>query len=230
MNQTTTSTRLSTITGAALLVVLAACAPAATATTPTTTAPAVSTTVATSVSLADPTAAVDLATRFVAAYAANDADTMALYLTAEALSEFGGSVEAMRLEFRFNEAQTFKHMFDSCEVQETSPSGTTVRCPYAYHGIRSDEMGLGPYTGSWYDLVILDGRIVSVEDHIVFLQNGFDAQVWGPFADWVTETYPEDVAVMYTPGQTNVRITEESVALWEQRSREFVAVVNSSAG
>lgn len=212
------------LSAAALLVALAACTPAATTTTTTTTSLATSTTVATAttVSSAALAEAVNVATRFVEAYEANDADKAVPYLAPKVPSEFGGSVEGLRLQIRFNEAQGFKHLFDLCEVQETSPSGTTVRCPYAYHGIRSDEMELGPYSGSWYDLIVLDDRIVSAEDHIVFLENGFSDQVWEPFAAWVAETYPEDVEIMYTPGQTNVRLTEESIALWEERSREYV--------
>ncbi|MGH9894870.1 MAG: hypothetical protein ACREA0_23395 [bacterium] len=156
MKQPTTLARWSIIT-TAVLVVLAACAPAATTTTQGTVPAAASTTAATAVSPSKE-AAVEIANLFVAAYAANDADSMATYLTSEVPREFGGSLEGLRLEVSFNQAQGFKHMFDSCMVQETSPSGTTVRCPYDYHGIRSDEMGLGPYTGSWYDLVCCRGN------------------------------------------------------------------------
>jgi hypothetical protein len=50
--------------------------------------------------------------------------------------------------------------------------------------------------------------------------------VWEPFADWVSRAYPEDAAVMYTDeSYSNVRLTEESVRLWERRTRGYVREV-----
>jgi hypothetical protein len=69
-----------------------------------------------------------------------------------------------------------------------------------------------------------DGKIVSAANTIAFMTNGFSEQVWEPFADWVATTYPDDVVRMYDSGaQTEFRLTEESVQLWEQRSREYAA-------
>jgi hypothetical protein len=147
-------------------------------------------------------------------------------LTEPALAEFGGDLEGLRLQFSHGRAQGLRLLLDSCEAQSSSPSGTLVRCAYDYHGIRSDEIGLGPYSGSWFDITVLEGEIVSVSDHIQFMSNGFSSEMWEPFAAWVAETYPEDVAVMYTnSSQTMQSITEESNQLWELRSREYVDVV-----
>jgi hypothetical protein len=170
-----------------------------------------------------------VATAFVEAYAAFDADKAASYLADGALAEFGGfdgEVEDLRLGLSQGQAAGFKWLLDSCEAQDSSPSGTLVRCAYDYHGIRSDEIGLGPYSGSWFDITVLDGEIVSVSDHIQFMSNGFASEMWEPFADWVADTYPDDVAVMYTDSsQALPSITEESNQLWELRSREYVNVV-----
>lgn len=172
-----------------------------------------------------PTTAVEVATAFVEAYAAFDADKAASYLTDNALAELGGDVEDLRLGLSHRQAQGFKWLLDSCEAQNSSSSGTSVRCTYDYHGIRSDEIGLGPYRGSWFDITVLEGEIVSVSDHIQFMSNGFSSEMWEPFADWVAETHPEDVAVMYTDAsQSMASITEESNQLWELRSREYVEV------
>jgi hypothetical protein len=168
-----------------------------------------------------------VATSFVEAYSAFDADTAATYLAADAdftLDE-AHDLAGLRASSAWAEATGFKRMFGPCESQASSSSGTWVRCTYDFHGIRSDEIGLGPYSGSWFDLTVLDGKIVSVSDYIPFLTNGFDSEMWGPFADWVAETYPDDVAIMYIEGrQTMNRMTEESIALWEQRTREYVEV------
>lgn len=169
---------------------------------------------------------VELATAFVEAYGTFDADQAASYLAADAdLSAFDGGVEGLRLELSHWKAQGFKLLLDSCEEQESSPSGTSVRCRYDYHGIRSDEIGLGPYSGSWFDIGVLEGEIVSVSGHLEFMSNGFSSQMWEPFAEWVAETYPEDGAIMYEnwPSIFMAQLTDESNQLWEQRSREYAA-------
>jgi hypothetical protein len=146
------------------------------------------------------------------------------------LGEFGmlfGSLDGMRLRLRFDEANGLKTILESCEERGVSASGTEVRCAYDYHAIRSDEIGLGPFRGSHYDIIIRDGEVVSVSGAF-FTENGFSRQVWGPFADWLAETY-DDVLVMYTNGsQAMEQITDESMALWEERSREYVEFVRNS--
>jgi hypothetical protein len=176
------------------------------------------------------TAAVDVATAFVEAYAASDVAKAASYLTDNALAGFGGEVGGLGPGLRQGQAAGFKLLFEPCEAQDSSPPGTSVRCPYDYHGIRSDEIGLGPYSGSWFDITVLEGEIASVSDNIVFLENGFSDQMWEPFAAWVAANYPEDGAIMYEnwPSIFMAQFTEESIALWAQRSREYVEVVLSS--
>ena len=177
-----------------------------------------------------PASATEVAVAFVEAYANYDIDTAASYLAADVdLSNFDGSVEGTRGASRWEEASGFKVLLDSCEERITSAAGVSVRCTYNYHAIRSDEIGLGPYSGSWFDLTVQDGEIVSVRGNLVFIENRFSAEMWEPFADWVAENYPDDVIVMYTGlGQTMNRLTDESVALWEQRTREYVEYVKDS--
>jgi hypothetical protein len=175
--------------------------------------------------LAPATPAEEIASGFFQTYAAHDVDQAATYLTADAFTEFGGSVDGMRLEARWAEAQGYKLLLDSCQELETSPSGTQVRCTYAFHAIRSDEIGLGPYSGNYYDFTLLDGEIVSVES--VLSLGEFSPQMWEPFGTWVRQTYPDDVAIMYTSASMQ-RISEESIPLWERHSREYVDHVTSS--
>jgi len=172
---------------------------------------------------------VQIATAFAEAYRSYDADGAASYLTDDALQEFAGDMGGLRLQLRQAEAAGFTYLLDTCEEQDSSPPGTSVRCTYDYHGIRSDEIGLGPYSGSWFDITVLEGEIVSVSDHIVFLENGFSDQMWEPFAAWVEKTYPEDGAIMYEnwPSIFMAQFTDESIELWEQRSREYVEFVIS---
>ena len=100
----------------------------------------------------------------------------------------------------------------------------TVRCLFAFHAIRSDEIGLGPFSDSRFDFRILGGEIVSAS--MFWNIEEFGPQVWEPFAVWVAETYPEDVTVMYTDSsQSMQRFTDEAIALWEEHSIEYVTVV-----
>ena len=90
------------------------------------------------------------------------------------------------------------------------------------HALRSDEIGLGPYTANYWDLVVSDEEIVSATWNWAFMTNGFSEEMWEPFADWVSAEHPEDVSVMYTDAsQTSQRMSQESVRLWEERTREY---------
>jgi hypothetical protein len=174
---------------------------------------------------------------FLDAYGAFDADRALTYLTDDAIAEMSGSAagantrDEFRLELALLEASGYKETINGCEPPADSSSGTTVRCAYDFHSIRSDEMGLGPYTDNHWDFTISDGKIVSAANTIAFMTNGFSEQVWEPFAQWVATTYPDDVPKMYTSAsQTESQLTEESVQLWEQRSREYAEEVAPSPG
>jgi hypothetical protein len=172
----------------------------------------------------------EVARGFLDAYGAFDAERALTYLTDEAIARLAGTAAAantrdeFRLELALLEAQGYKQTITGCEPQADSASGTTVRCSYDFHGIRSDEMGLGPYSDNYWDLTVRDGKLVSATSSIAFMTNGFSEQVWEPFAEWVATAYPDDVVRMYDSGsQTDFRLSEESIQLWEQRSREYAA-------
>ena len=166
---------------------------------------------------------VDVAVAFIEAYGAFDVDAAASHLAADAdLSRLEAGMEGWQLGVRWLEAVGFKVVLDSCEEEIDSPG--TVGCLFAFHAIRSDEIGLGPFGDSRFDFRILDGEIVSAS--MRWNIDDFGPQVWEPFAVWVAETYPDDIAIMYTnSSQSMQRFTDEAIALWDQRSREYVEVV-----
>lgn len=172
-----------------------------------------------------------VATSFLEAYGAFDADLAITYLADDAdITEMAASVgaqgvegtlEEFRLLIALLEAEGYKQMLAPCEETGSSSAGTDVRCEFDFHAIRSDEIGRGPYSGSYFDLTVRDGEIVraSVYWEIVKLS----PQMWEPFAEWVSTTYPEDAALMYEDDSySGVRLTEESIALWNRHSREYV--------
>jgi hypothetical protein len=168
-------------------------------------------------------AAVQTATAFFDAYSRHDADLTASYLTAESLDSYFDGLESLRLEARWQAVTGGKTLPGRCEARSGGSSGTTVRCPYEFHGLRSEELGLGPYGGNYIDLTVSDGKIVRIADHIAYLTNGFSQEVWEPFAQWVADRHPEDVEIMYASAAlTNRRASEESNQRWEQRTQEYV--------
>ena len=172
-------------------------------------------------------AAVQVATDFLAAYTAYDADRVASFLSA------GADVSSMwngpdwRLGLRYMKATGLSLIVGSCQEVASSPSLTLVRCPFAYNALRSDQMGLGPYDLEGFGLTIRDGEIVRVTMNFpVTAGKGFREQMWEPFASWVATNFPDDAAVMYTDqSHLSPAITEESIPLWEQHTRDYVADV-----
>lgn len=62
------------------------------------------------------------------------------------------------------------------------------------------------------------------DEHDCRHENRFSEQVWEPFAEWVATRYPDDVVRMYDSGsQTDFRLSEQSIQLWKQHSREYAA-------
>jgi hypothetical protein len=165
----------------------------------------------------------EIATGFVEAVGAFDEGRAVTYLAEDAEVPEGLLAEELPVLISFYEAQGYKQMLDLCEVTGSSASGTSVRCTYDFHAIRSDEFGVGPFHGSYWDLTVRDGEIVGAMQ--TWETEEFSPQVWEPFAEWVSTTYPKDFEVMYTAGGTNFRLSEESIRLWGQYTREYVKEV-----
>ena len=89
-------------------------------------------------------------------------------------------------------------------------------CKQEFHSIRTDELGLGPVSGSYFLLTVQAGEIVQALKSWGIEK--FSRQMWEPFANWVYERHPKDVAVMCGGSRAQL----ESVGLWEKRSREHV--------
>lgn len=165
---------------------------------------------------------VDLADSFLTAWAAGDARQAASYLAPDALAESGG-VDGLRQELRWREASGWQWFFDPCETVGGT-SRTILRCPFSYHAVRSNELGLPPFEGSNYRIVVgSEGQITSFTENIEYAGNDFNVRVWEPFYEWVSANHPGDVAVMYTDATGSAfGDSDESIALWERRSREYV--------
>jgi len=119
----------------------------------------------------------EVATGFVEAFGAFDADRAIAYLADDAdLSGLEGGTQKLPSLLSLLEAQGYKQMLTSCDGSGSTASGTDVVCTFDFHGIRSDEIGLGPYSGSSFDLTVRDGEIVRAS---VYWETGeFSPQMW----------------------------------------------------
>jgi hypothetical protein len=167
--------------------------------------------------------AAEVATGFLEAYGAFDVEKAMTYLADDATIASLGTQDDPRLLISWLEATGYQQFLDSCEGVGNAASGS-IRCTFDFHGLRSGEIGRGPFGGSSFDLVVRDGKIVQVSQRWEIEK--FSTQVWEPFASWVSKAHPEDAAVMYQDeSHTNVRLTEESIRLWGLRTREYVEEV-----
>ena len=134
-----------------------------------------------------------------------------------------GTVEEFRLLISWLEAVDYEQLLDSCAERRSSASGSDVRCTFDFHLLGSAELGLGPFGLSYFDLTVLSGEIVRASTQWGTEQ--LSPQAWEPFASWVSTEYPDDAAVMYADDTySGVRLTAESIPLWDQHSHEYVTV------
>ena len=178
----------------------------------------------------DPTATAtmsprDVADSFMAALGDRDADLASTFVADEALVEPGG-LDGLRAELRWREANGYDVLPEPCEVTTETAVRTILRCPYGFNAIHSDELGYPPFEGSFYRVVVGDdGRISSFLDEMEYTDNRFSVEVFEPFVAWLEENHPDDVTVMLGDG-ADPGMTDESIELWERRSREYVDARN----
>jgi hypothetical protein len=177
----------------------------------------------------NPDQAETVAREFLAAYGSFDADKAITYLTDDAITLRWGTPEQLRLDVAHYRAQGYQETVNECEQVGNSESGVSLVCAFDMHGIRSDEIGLGPYTDNHWNLTVRNGKIDSANQRMAYLSNGFSKQMWEPFAAWVRVEHPGDIAAMYTDeSQEMQRVTEDSNRLWELRTAEYVAAVTQN--
>ena len=176
----------------------------------------------------------EIARGFVDAYVAGDADRALNYLAEDFIASYEpwGSPQGFRLDLAWQEPARYEWNVHDCQRLDPALAasgqqiGTIVRCSLDFHALGSDAIALGPYDMSW-DLTVRDGKIVSPSpDGAWDWTPQYEAELWGPFADWIRTEHPNDVLVMYRESDQDwSQTTDESFRLWEQRTEEFVQAV-----
>jgi len=183
---------------------------------------------------------VGTATAFVLAYTGGDVEAAGALLAADAFFDynrladtgaFSGDfsdlgVEGLALIARLDEAVGMVWLPGECEVQGTTSTGTSVVCPYDFHGFHSDVRGLGPYSGSAYRITVVDGKVTSFIDRPYPADgDAWVAENWDPFNTWVSETHPEDWATLSDEEAIGALLTsapEQAIEMYQRLVQGFV--------
>jgi hypothetical protein len=188
----------------------------------------------------DATTAEAVARGFVEAYGAFDADRVMTYLADDAditgltdwytTEDVQGTRDELRLIIALEQADGYHQVLDSCDEKSSSADGTIVRCTYQFDSLGSDELGLGPFGGSWFDLTVRDGAIARASKGSDESRGSdswrFSNEVWVPLSDWVLANHPQEAAIVFTSPEANgARLTEEAIPVWEQLIQEYVQLV-----
>jgi hypothetical protein len=180
-------------------------------------------------SVVDPSA-VQVTTGFVEAYGSFDAPGAIGYLADGASVEpvagafgVGTTTKQWPLNLSWWKATGYKQRLHSCQVMGVSSLGTNVRCTLDYSNFGADQIGRGPFRGSYWDLTVLDGKIVSASQYCEIAK--FSPQMWEPFSRWVSTTYPKDAKVMFANHFSDYRLNPESIQLWGQHLKDYVKAV-----
>ena len=181
-------------------------------------------------------AAAEVALGFLDAYAAFNAQKAMTYVADDAnlrdlidvSHQIPANAEGLSLRLSLLQALGVELTVTSCEAIPIG-SDTSVVCESVFHALGSDQIDRGPFNNSPFVFTVRDGAIVRVGFGPEPL-NKFDRQMWEPFAEWVTSTYPKDAAVMYLDGPSHaLRFSLESIRLWERHTREYVEIRRASA-
>jgi hypothetical protein len=186
-------------------------------------------------------AAEEVARGFLDAYAAFDAQKAMTYVADDAdlrdlidvSDQVPANAEGLSLRLSLLQAMGVELTVTSCEAAPIG-SDTSVVCESVFHALGSDQIGRGPFSNSSFVFTVRDGAIVRAGFGPQPLDTGpldkFDRQMWEPFAEWVTSTYPKNAAVMYLDEPRHaVRFSLESIRLWERHTREYVETRRASA-
>ncbi|HET9995886.1 MAG TPA: hypothetical protein VFQ17_00145 [Nocardioides sp.] len=170
----------------------------------------------------------DVASGFMAAVAAYDADRAASYLADDASIQLRTSTvdaESTGRQLRWNRAVEFRLIPRGCELESVSPPAATVACAYDTHGLGSDRLGRGPFTGNVLRLTMVDDEIVTGVEELG--SDEFEVTMWEPFVAWLVSNRADEAAFMFadSPWAMRPALSEHSARLWATNVDRYVRAV-----
>lgn len=166
-----------------------------------------------------------IATEFLEAREAWDADRALSYLDPDAVVSINParSVSDIPAELSWLRATQWRFYVDECSPTSFRSEGThRVMCAVTFDNAWSRVQNLAPDSSSRFTIEVRDGLIVSAM--LSYGPTTSGNQSYTAFGEWVRDTHPEDAAVMFVY-DTAPALTEESIQLWEQYTREYVREV-----
>jgi hypothetical protein len=170
----------------------------------------------------DPEAgAAAVATQFIQATYAYDLDAAQAMLT-EDVNIDDGTVAEWRDGLAWDKAIGTSLAELACAPGSTTPSGTQVHCIYSFNSLGSEELGRGPYPGT-YDLTVTDGQIAEAHLDFPFAENGFSQEMWEPMESWVWNEHEEDFLLLYGEAEKTPAEQEQALNAWTRNVAAYVA-------
>ena len=174
-------------------------------------------------------AAEQVATDFLQAFAAFDAEAAGAYLATGASTEhvINQDVADYREAIALFQAWGYEQELGPCRQSGATATGLHVHCPFAFQLLGSRELGLGPYDQNYFTVTVDDASGMITRVSSSWRDADFSREVTDPFSEWATSTHPDEVEVMTEVDRP--ALTPESLALWEQLRLAYVQYVLSSA-
>jgi hypothetical protein len=179
----------------------------------------------------DTHAAEVVASDYLTAVAAYDADRAASYLADGARIQLRGiSVDAQSIgaQLRWSQAMGFRMLPGRCALESVSAPAADVACVFDAHGLGSERLGRGPFEDNVLRLTVVDGEIVSGLELDSDGSKEFEVTMWEPFTAWLLSSdHADDWAHMYAdwPGVMRPALTERSASLWQRNVDRYVSAV-----
>lgn len=160
--------------------------------------------------------AVQVAEAFVAAYAANDTETVA------SLASDDAAVDDWRIHMARNQVWSAQFLFDPCREMTTNSVGTGVLCPFALHVLGSEEIGRGPFENASFTLwVNAAGEVFEADPTWNFENNGMAEHV-DEVTGWVLARHPDQAEFL---GLDELEVPagqyDRYLSLWERYFQDY---------
>jgi hypothetical protein len=169
-------------------------------------------------------AAEQVATVFLQAFAAFDAEAAGAYLATGASTDHVINQRAAGADYRqaiaLSRAMGYEYELGACQQSGATATELHVRCPFAYHVLGSRELGLGPFDQNYFTVTVDDASGMITNVNSSWADGDFGRELGDPFATWVETTHPDELELMTADGSP--AWTPESLALWEQLRGEYV--------
>lgn len=124
--------------------------------------------------------------RFVAAYASNDAATVATLAAEEA------DLRRWRVAMARDEAWGVEFLLEPCRQMTTNRVGSGVLCPFSLHLLGSEELGVDRFENATFTVwVNEDGEVFDAEPTWNFERNGMGEHV-GAVTSGVLKAHPDE--------------------------------------